>query len=96
MNNTPLTKQSLFYFLSASLIISKFYYVIGLTPYTDPLAVLVFPLQRFMINSGTYMSWTGYFINVGLFIFAIVVVYLVLSFPHRKVLKNTENYQAGF
>lgn len=76
MNNTKLTKQSLYYYLIASFIISKFYYVIGLTPNTNPVAVLIFPLQRFMMNSGTYMSWLGYFINIGLFIMAIIVLYL--------------------
>jgi hypothetical protein len=76
MNNIKLTRQSLYYYLIASLIISKFYYVIGLTPDTNPVAVLIFPLQRFMMNSGTYMSWLGYFINIGLFIMAIIVVYL--------------------
>lgn len=90
LNNTKLTRQSLYYYLIASLIISKFYYVIGLTPDTNPVAVLIFPLQRFMMNSGTYMSWLGYFINIGLFIMAIIVVYLN-HIPSYEVSQDKNN-----
>ncbi len=95
--HSQLTRQSLIYYFIASLIISKFYYAINLATNADPLAVLVFPMQRFMMNSGTYMSWTGYFINIGLFVFAGMVLYLAL--PSRQIFftspRQLENVSHG-
>lgn len=72
LNNKSVTNKFLLYYLSAGFIISKVYYPINVAPLTG--SVLDFPLQRLMMNSGTYMSWTGYFINISLFIIAYLFI----------------------
>ena len=73
MNNKTVTTRSLQLYFVAALIISKVYYLINVQPLTG--SILTFPFQRFMMNSGTYMNWGGYFVNVGLFFLAIIFVY---------------------
>ncbi len=70
LNNKTFSKKSLFVYLFVAIIISKVYYLINVAPLTG--SVLDFPLQRLMMNSGTYMGWTGYFVNMSLFIFAFI------------------------
>lgn len=79
MDNKFITKQSILYYLIAGLVASKVYYYINSTPLTG--SILDFPYQRFMMNSGTYMNWGGYFVNIGLFIVAIVLCYRAKLLP---------------
>lgn len=65
-----LNYRSLFIYLIVSIIVSKVYYIINVEPLTG--SILTFPYQRFMMNSGTYMNWGGYFVNTGLFLISIV------------------------
>ncbi len=82
MNNKIITRQSIGYFLIAGLIVSKVYYHINNTPLTG--SILDFPYQRFMMNSGTYMNWGGYFVNISLFIIAILLCYKAKLLPQPQ------------
>ncbi len=78
-----LTQRSLLIYLFTSLIISKVYYLINVEPLSG--SILTFPYQRFMMNSGTYMNWGGYFVNMGLFIISIILIKVgFFSSPQRQ------------
>jgi hypothetical protein len=88
MDKKVITPRSLILYLIASFIISKVYYLINVEPLTG--SILTFPFQRFMMNSGTYMNWGGYFVNLGLFLLAIIFVRpgLLNSANSHQSLKN--------
>ncbi len=88
MNNKMISKQAIGYFFIAGLIGSKVYYYINSTPLTG--SILDFPYQRFMMNSGTYMNWGGYFVNIGLFIVALILCYKAKLLPQFNT-KETSN-----
>ncbi len=72
LNNQTFSKKSVLYYFLIGLIISKVYILINVAPLNG--SVLDFPLQRLMMNSGTYMGWIGYFINISLFIYAMILL----------------------
>lgn len=91
MDKKLITNQSLIIYLIAGLIISKVYYLINVEPLTG--SILTFPFQRFMMNSGTYMNWGGYFVNLGLFILAIIFVKLSFLYSSQSAISESKNAQ---
>lgn len=89
MDKKSITNRSLLLYLVAGLIISKVYYLINVEPLTG--SILTFPFQRFMMNSGTYMNWGGYFVNLGLFILAIIFVKQGFLYTSQSAISESTN-----
>jgi len=79
-------------FVAVSFVLARFYLPlnalgmqeIGPGPLTDARQVLQFPWQWFLMNSGPYMAWIGYAVNLSLALAALVVLW----FAGKSVLRS--------
>lgn len=68
-------------FFIISLLLSKVYVLIGLTPSVGEVAD--YRWQRFLMNFGPWMNWTSYFINLALTLFSVIVIYFAFNFAKQ-------------